>query len=169
MKIFHYSELQQYLIVFLKTAVFATENKNGTDLSAVIQILQISINAIILFLDCDCDFHSHFMQNKIYMNNLLIGTDFLCGFISWSLSPVWDISLPSAAGSFWLGDKLGREPAQSSGVGADNPVNSRMYRETDETENGLQIIFGYFTAKIFGVWMTPGISKQPKKTDLLRD
>lgn len=61
-----------------------------------------------------------------------------------------------------LGDKLGREPTQSSRVEADNPVNSRIYRETNETENGHQIVFGYFTAKIFGVWMTPVISKQKK-------
>lgn len=48
-----------------------------------------------------------------------------------------------------LDDKLGREPTQSSRVGVDNPVNSRIYRETNERENGPQIIFGYFTAKMW--------------------
>lgn len=86
-----------------------------------------------------------------------MGTDFLCVFFF--------LKLMSCMGHFitkcsrfllaaFLGDKLGREPTQSSRVGADKPVNSRMYRETNETENGPQIIFGYFTAKIFGVWMT---------------
>lgn len=62
-----------------------------------------------------------------------------------------------------LDEKLRREPAQSSGVRVDNPGNSRIYRETNETENCPQIIFGYFPAKIFGLWMTLMISKQTKK------
>lgn len=34
-------------------------------------------------------------------------------------------------------------------VAADNPVNSRSYSESKERENCPQIIFGYFTAKMW--------------------
>lgn len=125
------------------------------------------------------DFHSHFMQNKMYMISPLIGTAFLCRFFL--------LKLFSCMGHFitkcsrlllaaLLDHKLGREPAQSSRVGVDNPVNSRIYRETYARENCPQIIFGYFTAKIWKnllCLVTLMISKQknsdsPKDYELLK-
>lgn len=50
MKRFHYSELKQYEVVLVRIAIFATVNKNSTDLLSVLQILQILIKEIVLLL-----------------------------------------------------------------------------------------------------------------------